>query len=65
MKLTVHDRAIEADGPRLVLDTLDASESVLGRLLWQVVEAAASRQLTKNGKSFILKNETMEIRLEV
>ena len=65
MKLTVSDTAIDEDGPRLVLDTMDASEAIMGRLLWQVIETAASRQLTQNGKSFVLKNETMEIRLEV
>ena len=64
MKLTVHDRAIE-DGPRLVLDTLDASESVMGRLLWQVIETAASRYLERQGSAFVLKNQTMEIRLEI
>lgn len=65
MRLTVHDSAVEQDGPRLVVDTLDASEAVMGRLLWQVIESAASRQLDKKGKAFVLKNETMEIRLEV
>lgn len=65
MKLTVHDRSIDQEGPRLVLDTLDASEAVIGRLLWQVIEAAASRQFSKEGKSFTLKSDTMEISLEV
>lgn len=64
MRLTVRDSLIEDDGPRLVLDTLDASEAIVGRLVWQMIESAASRHVEKHQQPFVLKNETMEIRLD-